>query len=99
MSHPRVSPWTVQGEEPKIHLWRNAADEREKAGALIAQLLLKDGVGLERVAIVGMRRLANSCLAGGGRAGGLPGGADRRRRDGRSARRAALRDASPIQRS
>jgi DNA helicase IV len=71
-SHPRVSPWTVRGEEPKVHRWRNAADEREKAGALIAQLLLKDEVGLERVAIVGMRRLANSCLAGVAELAGFP---------------------------
>ncbi|MHB8800278.1 MAG: ATP-binding domain-containing protein [Thermoanaerobaculia bacterium] len=71
-SHPRVSPWTVRGEEPKVHRWRNAADEREKAGALIAQLLLKDEVGLERVAIVGMRRLANSCLAGKAELAGFP---------------------------
>ncbi|MBK9965399.1 MAG: NERD domain-containing protein [Holophagales bacterium] len=71
-SHPRVSPWTVRGEEPKIHRWRNAADEREKAGALIAQLLLKENVGLERVAIVGMRRLANSCLAGVAELAGFP---------------------------
>ena len=71
-SHPRVSPWTVRGEEPKVHRWRNAADEREKAGALIAQLLLKDGVGLERVAIVGMRRLANSCLAEKAELAGFP---------------------------
>jgi hypothetical protein len=71
-SHPRVSPWTVRGEEPTVHRWRNAADEREKAGALIAQLLLKDGVGLERVAIVGMRRLANSCLAGVAELAGFP---------------------------
>ncbi len=67
-----MSPWTVRGEEPKIHRWRNAADERKKAGALIAQLLLKDEVGLERVAIVGMRRLANSCLAGVAELAGFP---------------------------
>ncbi|MBK9373824.1 MAG: hypothetical protein IPN03_08875 [Holophagales bacterium] len=78
----------MRGEEPKVHRWRNAADELEKAGALIAQLLLKEEIGLERVAIVGMwhRELVPG---GGGRAGGLPGGADRRRRDGRRARRAA----------
>jgi len=67
-----VSPWTVRGEEPKIHHWRNAADERKKAGALIAQLLLKDEIGLERVAIVGMRRLENSCLAGAAELAGFP---------------------------
>ena len=71
-SHPRVSPWTVRGEEPKVHRWRNAADEREKAGALIAQLLLKDEIGLERVAIVGMRRLENSCLAEKAELAGFP---------------------------
>ncbi len=56
-----MSPWTVRGEEPKVHRWRNAADEREKAGALIAQLLLKYGVGLEKVAIVGVRHRARGC--------------------------------------
>ncbi|MBK8595975.1 MAG: hypothetical protein IPN83_10380, partial [Holophagales bacterium] len=60
------------GEEPKIHRYRNAADEREKAGALISQLLLKEEIGLERVAIVGMRRLANSCLAGVAELAGFP---------------------------
>ncbi|MBK9373820.1 MAG: ATP-binding domain-containing protein [Holophagales bacterium] len=67
-----MSPWTVRGEEPKVHRWRSAADEREKAAALIAQLLLKEEIGLERVAIVGMRRLANSCLAGVAELAGFP---------------------------
>ena len=62
----------MRGEEPKTHRWRNAADEREKAGALIAQLLLKDEVEQKRVAIVGMRRLENSCLAGKAELAGFP---------------------------
>ena len=69
---PRVSPWAVRGEEPKLERYRNAEDEREKAGALVARLLLKEGLGLERVAIVGMRRLEKSCLAGKAELAGFP---------------------------
>jgi hypothetical protein len=69
---PRVSPWAVRGEEPKVHRWSDADDEREKAGVLVAQLLLKEDIGLERVAVVGMRRLENSCLAGKAELAGFP---------------------------
>ena len=69
---PRVSPWTVRGEEPKVHRWRNADDEREKAGAVVKRLLLDDGLGLDRVAVVGMRRLEKSCLAGKAELAGFP---------------------------
>ena len=71
-ARPRVSPWAVPGEEPRVVRWKDAAEERAKAGELVAQLLLKEGVGLERVAIVGMRRLEKSCLAGKAELAGFP---------------------------
>jgi len=71
-ARPRVSPWAVHGEEPKVVRWRDAEEERAKAGELVARLLLKENVGLERVAIVGMRRLEKSCLAGKPELAGFP---------------------------
>ena len=71
-ARPRVSPWAVRGEEPRVVSWKDAADERAKAGELVARLLLKEGVSLERVAIVGMRRLEKSCLAGKTELAGFP---------------------------
>jgi len=62
----------VRGEEPRVVRWKDAADERAKAGELVARLLMKEGVSLERVAIVGMRRLEKSCLAGMAELGGFP---------------------------
>ena len=52
--------------------WKDAVEERAKASELVAQLLLKEKVGLERVAIVGMRRLEKSCLAGKPELAGFP---------------------------
>ena len=71
-ARPRVSPWAVRGEEPKVVRWKDAAEERAKAGELVAQLLLKENVALDRVAIVGMRRLVKSCLAGKQELAGFP---------------------------
>ena len=75
----------------------------------MARLLLKEGVSLERVAIVGMRRLEKSCLAEKAELGRLPrGGAgyltpDRKPQATRSAARTSshrpagrLQSAGPI---
>jgi len=37
----------VPGEEPRVVRWKDATEEHAKAGELVAQLLLKEGVGLE----------------------------------------------------
>lgn len=92
-ARPRVSPWAVRGEEPKVVRWKDAGEERAEAGALVARLILDEKLGLERVAIVGMRRLAKSCLAGKPELAGFP--VEAIGDDGAAASAGALRYATP----
>jgi superfamily I DNA/RNA helicase len=71
-ARPRVSPWAVRGEEPKVIRWKGMEEERAEAGELVARLLIDEKLGLDRVAIVGMRRLVKSCLAAKPELAGFP---------------------------
>lgn len=61
----RTAPGAPRGEEPVLVRWSTADEERHEADRVVDRLLNVDRVPLDRIALIGTRRLANSCLAAG----------------------------------